>query len=681
MSKRLSSSGLRSSRCCWRCVLPLVVIILGIWGYLYMGATFSQRSINELQDGERIGSQTTTVVSCYYRVASKYHFAVYDGWIENFMAMRFRSVIYSDSDGIAYLTDRWPANDNRIYIEKSIAQFHTSKWDWAIDETLDPEQCVNHNRRLYQIWNEKIFLVNETVHLNPFHTETFAWVDIGCFRTTQLSYFRGFPDARKVNVEKVTFLQIEKFRPHEKVRVAHLDHRFARVDRIGGGMFMGNGTALRRFAALHDAIITEAKQPPRPVFAGKDQSLFAFNILRHPDLFDTVSPTSPSVAGLRLGKSFTHDRWMMLQLLWASATPTRPVSHPPTPTCEVYFLILSTLGARSRRDAIRRSWLAELSTVKPRPLTYRYHFVVGHPTDARGRTRAFTRTWDQLLSSDEWTAHDDLLLLPFIDSYWNLTVKVGVMFKWPEVLNSGCRLLVKVDDDVYLRSRRFTTIVRSLPPAPAPLYGGWYYDQINVTSEVSRDPHNRHSMTTDEFPHKYFEPYAGGPVYYMTTEVAAALPYDLVEVVKSVDDVEMVPSTYLSDRAKALYKLEDAYMGHLVRRIPITHSDGGVGSSTSSGTNSKGSSGIGAESASENRASVGSSSGSGSSSSGSSGSGSGSSSSSDSKRLPLQRAVQCIHTPHFFAHTSHSKELQREAAIIHGITGDDQLRRGRFLFT
>ena len=660
MSKQLAS-WLRSNRlnsCRRRCEL-LIVIILGVWVYFYFIASNPHRSGNDLQTGEKFGSQTTTVVTCYYRVASKYHFAVYDGWIQNFMAMQFRTVIFSNADGIAYLVERWPANENRIYIEKPILKFHTSKWDWAVDEALDPEQCVNHNRRLYQIWNEKIFLVNETIQLNPFHTETFAWVDIGCFRTKQLSHFRGFPDASKVNAEKVTFLQIEKFRPHEKIRIDHLDGRFARVDRIGGGMFMGNRTALQRFAILHDAIITEAKQSREPVFAGKDQSLFAFNILRHPELFDTVSPSSPSAAGMGLGRSFTHDRWMMLQLLWATAPPTRAISRPPAPSCEAYFLILSTMGARSRRDAIRRSWLAELSTVK-NPLEFRYHFILGHPIDARGRTRAYTRTWDQLVSSDEWAKHDDMMVLPFVDAYWNLTIKVSLMFKWPEVLNSGCRLLIKVDDDVYLRASQFTPIIRTIPPAPTPVYGGWYYDQVNVTSEVSRDPNNRHSMTLAEFPNRFYEPYAGGPAYFMSADVAAALPYDLVEVVKSTDDVEMVPSTYLRDKASALYKLEDAYMGHLVGSIPID-------SSSSSRRSRK----------TRSRSSSSSSSGSSSRNGGSSSSGS----SSGSKWPQLKEPVQCIHIPHFFAHTSNTKKLQREAAVIHGIADDRQLLRGRYLFT
>ena len=595
-----------------------------------------------------LGNRGTTVVTAFYRISSKYSLRTYDAWINNFMAMGFRCVVYGDDDAVAYLRASWPATADRVYVVRPLHAFTTARWDWSADEDRDPEQCVGHSKVLYQIWNEKPFLVADTARRDPFRTATFAWVDIGCFREpAKLPHFRGFPDATKVDRTKVTFLQIEPFRPKEKRDVGRIDGRFARVNRIGGGIFMGDRQAVLRFADLHAAAIDEAKASG--VFAGKDQSLFAFNILRHPEALDTALPEGPP--------GVAHDRWMMLQLMWASAAPARPttcLSPPqprPAPTCDAFFLILSTAADRVGRDAIRRGWLTDLASLAPTdhlnasapaPLAFTHKFILGHPHDSRGRTRAYARTRAAL--ADEARQHGDLLLLPFVDDYWNLTVKVGLALKWPSVLASGCRLLVKVrrphtysdsssrnsdivfashiytqvDADVHIRAERFAAAVAALPPAPVPVYGGWVYDQVHVISEVSRDPHNRHSLTVAEHPDRLFEPYAGGPVYFLSRDVAAALPYDLVELVKSVDDVEVVPDTYLPApgrrRRPAVYKLEDAYLGTLVRRIPNASS------------------------------------------------------------------VQYVHVPRFFADARTQGGLVRDAVVVHGLSSPEQVLHGRTLF-
>lgn len=189
---------------------------------------------------------------------------------------------------------------------------------------------------------------------------------------------------------------------------------------------------------------------------------------------------------------------------------------------------------------------------------------------------------------------------------------------------------MQVDADVYIRAGRFAAAVAALPPPPAPVYGGWVYDQVHVVSEVSRDPRNRHSLTRAEHPNRLFEPYAGGPVYFLSRDVAAALPYGLVELVKSVDDVEVVPDTYLPPPPgrPALYKLEDAYLGALVRRAPVAAAGFAANATVAA----------------------------------------------------LAEPVRYVHVPHFFADARTQGALVRTAVVVHGLANPAQILNGHTFF-
>ena len=227
----------------------------------------------------------------------------------------------------------------------------------------------------------------------------------------------------------------------------------------------------------------------------------------------------------------------------------------PTP-CAAYLLILSTISSVPNRAAVRSGWLSNLMHLH-RPMVFQYKFVVGHEPGTK-----YSDTYVKLRS--EILQYNDILVLPFDDNYWNLTIKVSLMFKWPTIVDE-CKILIKIDDDVHLRAHRLSAMIRNLPNFP--VYGGYVYDEANRTSGVSRDVNNRHSFTIEEMPEAIFKPYAGGPVYFMSSEVAKKIPYTIVPIPKPNGDIEFVPDTYLAVPRPPLYKLEDAYLGTLVGKM------------------------------------------------------------------------------------------------------------------
>ena len=223
--------------------------------------------------------------------------------------------------------------------------------------------------------------------------------------------------------------------------------------------------------------------------------------------------------------------------------------------CDAYLLILSKASANESRASIRAGWLADLKGLR-NPLALRHKFIIGH----QKRTKNFRETYGNL--KEEMDSYDDILILPFVDSYFNLTVKVSLLFKTPSVLNQ-CRYLVKLDEDVYVRAERFTSMIRGLPVS-LPIYGGYFYDQKKRTMAVNREVGNKFSFTLEEYPNFYFNQYVGGPIYFMTNDVALRLPYKVLKFTRSNGDEEYVPDTYLDPNRPVIYRLEDVYMGYLI---------------------------------------------------------------------------------------------------------------------
>ena len=249
-----------------------------------------------------------TVVSCYYLTSSKHSIAKYMEWIRNFMAMDMKVIIFTNSYSLPALNSLYPETEKRQYKIREINDFYTSRWDWNKEVVMDPEIHVGHNPFLYQIWNEKIFMIADVIKENPYKTDAFAWVDIGCFRnSSQLDRFTGFPNPLKFSLEKISFLQIEPFIGDDYNSLYPVSNRFIHRITLGGTMFAGGADALLKFRDIYRDIIDEADK--LNVFKGKDQNLYAFCCLRHPELFQIIQNRP----------NYQYDRWFSLHHMWAGS--------------------------------------------------------------------------------------------------------------------------------------------------------------------------------------------------------------------------------------------------------------------------------------------------------------------------------------------------------------------------
>jgi len=251
----------------------------------------------------------TTLVSGYYEIPSKRNIEQYHEWIRNFMQLKCNILIFTDKNSSKWLLKNFPETETRKYSIVEISDFKTSQWNYKKDEFVDHERNIGHSENLYKVWNEKPFFVQRALSQNVFNSDVFVWCDIGCFRkSSMMKYFRdSFPSLYKLDRTKIQMLQIEDFTQRDKENVYNFDERFRFINRIGGTMFSVPKYLVNNFCKIHEHTIIEFEK--HNLFKGKDQSLYAFEVLQNPDLFDLVRPDIPSY--------ISYDVWFYFHIKWS----------------------------------------------------------------------------------------------------------------------------------------------------------------------------------------------------------------------------------------------------------------------------------------------------------------------------------------------------------------------------
>jgi hypothetical protein len=249
-----------------------------------------------------------TVVSCYYRIPSKYSHEKYEKWISNFMQLDMNSIIFGDRDSIGFLKHNYPENDKRKYVLREFNEFINFKYDWEKEVSLNYKPHAGHNPKLFMIWCEKIHFVNEAINLNPYNSSSFVWMDIGCVRDEKwLPCIKGFPNDSKFNDNKVNFLKVNDRTDYniDDAKLPISSNFLRKIPLLGGTIYAGGIKALQDFRELFMSVIDEADK--NNVFKGEDQDLYSLCAVRKPELFKLYEP-------LNIG----YDKWFSLHLYWSN---------------------------------------------------------------------------------------------------------------------------------------------------------------------------------------------------------------------------------------------------------------------------------------------------------------------------------------------------------------------------
>jgi hypothetical protein len=200
-------------------------------------------------------------------------------------------------------------------------------------------------------------------------------------------------------------------------------------------------------------------------------------------------------------------------------------------TVDALIIVHTRTGSFELREFIRRTWANR--TLFP---TVNVAFVIGRSAS------------DNINSEidNEAARHGDIMQGNFTDTYLNLPFKPLAWLPW---INNNClnaKLLIKVDDDVVVNTRRVLDFVKT---------NRLNHQERSFTcdmlkeSRIDRDPHSPYFISFDEHEadQELYDPYCNG--------AAMLISNDLIPLLNNL--------TYTTSSTR----FDDVYLGMLAKRI------------------------------------------------------------------------------------------------------------------
>ena len=142
-----------------------------------------------------------TCVSGYWKIKNK-HGNKFDDWFKNTLKINCPYIFFGNKDSIE-LVKNYRCNLPTYYIELNIEEFTTYKY--KDNMIVDKSHCPSIELNL--IWNEKIFLIQRALQINPFSSDFFMWIDSGI----PLYRHKMPPTTSFPNINKLNKLPTDKF--------------------------------------------------------------------------------------------------------------------------------------------------------------------------------------------------------------------------------------------------------------------------------------------------------------------------------------------------------------------------------------------------------------------------------------------------------------------------------------
>lgn len=168
---------------------------------------------------------------------------------------------------------------------------------------------------------------------------------------------------------------------------------------------------------------------------------------------------------------------------------------------EMLIGVFSTGNNFERRMALRRSWM-QYEAIRSGNVAVRF-FIGLHKNK-----QVNFQLWK------EAQAYGDIQLMPFVDYYSLLTLKtVAICILGTQILPA--KYIMKTDDDAFVRVDEVLSSLKGKKVSNGLLYG-----LISFESSPNRDKDNKWYISAEEWPHKSYPPWAHGPGYIISKDIA-----------------------------------------------------------------------------------------------------------------------------------------------------------------
>jgi hypothetical protein len=240
---------------------------------------------------KRTVDSKTTIVTCYYKFPSKYSSKVYTEWINNFLEIPCKMVVFTDSESLPLIR-----SGREKYKEiTTIIDLPMDKWEintivpksyWKYCHQLDVENDI-HTTKLYQVWAMKSWFVKRAIEMNPYGSDYYFWCDIGSVRDRKLvDGLYSFPRAETVfslPKDRINLIVINAFQQSDlqinkatEIPLMYCNHMkdgkmisCPNIVRVQGGFFGGHVDAWPKWIEEYRETLIRFLRAG--LFGGKDQ--------------------------------------------------------------------------------------------------------------------------------------------------------------------------------------------------------------------------------------------------------------------------------------------------------------------------------------------------------------------------------------------------------------------------
>ncbi|XP_042484948.1 hydroxyproline O-galactosyltransferase GALT2-like [Macadamia integrifolia] len=175
-------------------------------------------------------------------------------------------------------------------------------------------------------------------------------------------------------------------------------------------------------------------------------------------------------------------------------------AHPlPKSPVQLFIGILSASNHFAERMAVRKTWM-QSSEIKSSNVVVRF-FVALNP-----------RKEVNALLKKEAAYFGDIVILPFLDRYELVVFKTIAICEYG-VRNLTAAYIMKCDDDTFVRVDTVLKEIKGFSPKKS-LYMG----NLNLLHRPLR--HGKWAVTFEEWPEAVYPPYANGPGYIISSDIA-----------------------------------------------------------------------------------------------------------------------------------------------------------------
>ncbi|XP_042555567.1 lactosylceramide 1,3-N-acetyl-beta-D-glucosaminyltransferase [Dipodomys spectabilis] len=165
----------------------------------------------------------------------------------------------------------------------------------------------------------------------------------------------------------------------------------------------------------------------------------------------------------------------------------------------------------NRRSAIRKTWGNEKYVRSQLNANIKTLFALGTPNPLSGEGLQRQLLWEDQI-------YNDIIQQDFVDSFYNLTLKLLLQFSWTNTFCPHAKFLMTADDDIFIHMPNLIEYLQNLEEIGV---RDFWIGRVHRGSPPVRDKSNKYYVSYEMYQWPAYPDYTAGAAYVISSDVAA----------------------------------------------------------------------------------------------------------------------------------------------------------------